>query len=198
MTPPALDHVVRTCLAKKPDRRWQNAGDVARELEWTIDSGVQSDVPRTAATRRRPLVAIGLFLIAAMLGAVVWNFIQPRSQASSPITRFAVLPPPAEQSPGHYWLRDPDKENSTLVLSPDGQYLVYANGTRLYVRSMDQLGWRSIHGTENAEFPFFSPDSLWIGFFAEGVLKKVHVAKGAPVAIADVGVFLDGASWGAR
>ena len=83
---------------------------------------------------------------------------------------------------------DDNVDGALVMLSPDGQTLVYA-GTRdsvrrLYVRPLDSLESRPLPGTEDARSPFFSPDGRWIAFFSGGVLKKVEVTGGAPVSIA--------------
>ena len=71
MTPPALDHVVRRCLAKDPEGRWQTARDLAQELKWITEGGLQAGVPVSAETRRRSRerlawIAAGLFLIGLL------------------------------------------------------------------------------------------------------------------------------------
>jgi eukaryotic-like serine/threonine-protein kinase len=91
-----------------------------------------------------------------------------------------------------------------IAISPDGTRLVYAAGpnvnlTRLYVRAIDGSEARPIPGAERALYPFFSPDGQWVGFSAGGKLKKVSLAGGTPVSLADVfplGVF--GASWSSQ
>jgi serine/threonine-protein kinase len=186
MTPSTLDHVIRTCLAKKPDKRWQTAGDVARGLEWTTEASSQADISSTSRATVRPLVLTGLLLVAAFLGAVVWNLIQPDLLTSSPVSRFIIPLPTEQQSAAH----------STLAISPNGRYIAFVGSSQLYLKTIDQFEARPIPGTENARYPFFSPDSEWIGFFAQGVIKKVLVAGGAPVTISGAPTLLDGASWG--
>lgn len=90
---------------------------------------------------------------------------------------------------------------SMIVSSRDGSLLAYvaATGstTPLVLRRMDRLEAQPIAGTEGADYPFFSPDGEWIGFFAthEGKLKKVSVRGGAPIVLCDAAQSL-GASWG--
>src|SRR6476620_11105389 len=81
-----------------------------------------------------------------------------------------------------------DTRAPALALSPDGQVLAWSAcdaACRLYVRALDQLDPRAIPGTEDASAPFFSPDGRWIGFFAAGKLRRVAVAGGMPVVIAE-------------
>jgi serine/threonine-protein kinase len=89
---------------------------------------------------------------------------------------------------------------TALDLSSDGRLVVYAGttgngGTQLYLRSLDRFDVRPLSGTEGAYAPFFSPDSQWIGFFAEDQLKKVSVSGGKPIALADVANPVGGTWW---
>jgi serine/threonine-protein kinase len=92
---------------------------------------------------------------------------------------------------------------SNLALSPDGSVLVFlalrADGTtRLYTRSLAELTAHELPGTADARGPFFSPDGRWVGFMADGKLKKTLVAGGgSPITLADASDFL-GATWGAN
>ncbi len=94
MTPPLLDHVVRTCLAKKPDTRWQSAGDVERELKWIAEPG--SDADRPEQSFRLSGRAIALALTTLVVGAILGVILRPAPPApeTRPVTRFAVALPP--------------------------------------------------------------------------------------------------------
>jgi Tol biopolymer transport system component len=88
----------------------------------------------------------------------------------------------------------------SAILSPDGtQLALVASGTdrkqRIYVRTLDQSQATALSGTENARDPFFSPDGQWIGFFADGKLKKISVQGGPAVTLCDAGDDRGG-SWG--
>ena len=69
--PPALDHVVKKCLEKDPDDRWQSAHDVASELRWIGDAGSQAGVPTTLSLRRRSRERLAWVLAAAFATAAV-------------------------------------------------------------------------------------------------------------------------------
>jgi Tol biopolymer transport system component len=89
---------------------------------------------------------------------------------------------------------------SSAILSPDGTRLaLVAIGAdekrRIYVRSLDALQATALSGTENARDPFFSPDGQWIGFFADGKLKKISVQGGVAVTLCDA-LTDRGGSWG--
>ena len=201
MTPPPLDHIVKTCLAKDPDDRWQTAGDVGRQVKWIIEGGSQSGVAVAVvpAARQRagwrpalPWMLSALVVSSLITGVAVWSAMRPGPPPPRPATRFAVALPSTDQL-GVSGV-------SGLALSPDGRNLVYRalrDGIfQLYRREMDQLEAVPIRGTEGAQFPFLSPDGESVGFFADGALKKVSLAGGLAVTLCDVpGPRMD-ASWG--
>ena len=102
---------------------------------------------------------------------------------------------PAAASP--LWFSVAAPENAILsgdpalsAISPNGRNLVFvaadSNGTtQLWLRSFEGLNAHPLPGTENAEVPFWSPDSKSVGFFADGKLKKVAISGGAPDALCD-------------
>jgi serine/threonine protein kinase/Tol biopolymer transport system component len=200
MTPPAFERVIKTCLAKDADNRWQSAGDLTRELKWiTEGSSPATFMPDAAPNgilvlgRRMLVVSVGaLLLVAVVTGLAVWN-LKP-SPSPQPITRTVINLPPGQQLA--------DLENGPAVaLSPDGTLLAYVarqGGTQqLYLRAMDSLEARPIFGTNGAISPFFSPDGQWVGFFAGGKLKKVSASGGATQNLGDA-LLPRGACWGRR
>jgi serine/threonine protein kinase len=194
MTPPALEHVVRKCLAKTVDDRWQSAHDLKGELEW-ISQASQQAVALPVRSRRRQLgMLVGgvlLVAIAALATALILLNRQP-NPPSTPLTRFAITLAPGETASLVTW--------PALAISPDGTQLVYIAGRgeskQLYLRSMDHLEVTPLGGTENASSPFFSPDSQWIGFFADGKLKKVNLRGGFPTTLCDATTDDRGGTWG--
>src|SRR4029077_8904379 len=84
----------------------------------------------------------------------------------------------------------------SFAVSPDGTHLAYIADRKLYLRSLDELEWKPITGTEGTIGTFFSPDSHWLGFFANGKLKKVGISGGAQQVLCDAFAPF-GASWGA-
>ena len=200
MTPPALDRLVKKCLAKEPDRRWQAAGDVCDELKWIAEAGSQTTPgsaavsPATGARAGRRVLFLGLgalLVVAVVIGLALWN---RKPTPPKPVTRTVITLPPGQQLAGL-------DSGPVLALSPDGSHLAYVGtqgGTQqLYLRAMDSLEAKPIAGTEGAIQPFFSPDGQWLGFFAAGKLKKVPVSGGATLTLGDA---LDpcGASWGSQ
>ncbi len=199
MTPPALDRVVKTCMAKEPDERWQTAGDLCRELKWIAEGGAQIALSSDANGKdirvmgpRLLILSLGILLLGvAITGVAVWNL---KPKALRPVTRTVINLPPGQQLAG--------LENGPAVaLSPDGIDLAYVarqGGTQqLFLRALDGFEAKPIPGTEDAVNPFFSPDSQWLGFFADGKLKKVSVSGGAVVSLTDSGNIY-GASWGSQ
>ena len=134
------------------------------------------------------LVPWSAAVICALIAAVaVWQLTRVRQPVATAAPRFAVT-----ASPGTVF----DARAPALAFSPDGQLLAWSacdgSGCRLFVRPLDRLDAAPVAGTEDAHAPFFSPDGQWLGFFADGRLKKVALAGGAPVALADAPAVLGG------
>ena len=182
MTPPALDHVVRTCVAKDPDERWQSASDVMRGLKWVTAEGSSATAVSPVKTQSRLVAAIATGIVGALVaGLAVWALVG--SDAAEPTRRVSItLPADAPVTNWHL---------GNLAMSPDGSRLAYVGGPRyqrrLYLRSLDRLEVTPLPGTERALFPFFSPDGEWIGFFESpgGALKKVSVRGGPAIALCE-------------
>ncbi len=202
MTPPALDRVVKRCLAKDPDERCQSAKDLTDELKWIVEGGSQVALAPTAAAKgirslgRRPLIlSMGIFLLgAAIAGMAVWNLKPVPSPTPQPVSRLTIALPPGQQLAGL-------ENGPALALSPDGTHLAYVarqGGTQqLYLRALDSLESAPIPGTEGAFNPFFSPNGQWVGFFTGGALKKVSVSGGAALTLG-VASSPRGANWGSQ
>jgi Tol biopolymer transport system component len=198
LTPPALDHLVATCLAKDPDQRWQAAGDVARDLRWIAqpDARTPSGVASGAAqwSRRAALfIAIAAWIAGGLVGGTaVWK----RTHASAPAPVLQVTRTVETLPAGTALNVDATR---SLALSPDGTRLAYVlrhtDSSQIYIRVLNEFNPRPIAGTEGGETPFFSPDGRWLGFWVQGKLKKVAVTGGAPQTICDSEEVL-GATWG--
>jgi serine/threonine-protein kinase len=184
MTPPALDRLIRKCLAKDPDARWQSAADVADELRWVSEGG--SDVgglgvPTRAGRRTGEFIAWTLAFVLAVLAGLAWLLPDRSAREAGPLHLSLALPGTD--------VVDAGLENLAVALSPDGQSVAYcargAGGISLYLRRLDQRDATRLAGTEDAYDPFFSPDGEWIGFFSGDKLRKVSVRGGVPIALAD-------------
>ena len=182
MSPPALDHVIRRCMAKEPEERWQAASDVMRELKWVTGEGSSEAVLPAVKTQSRhaPGVGVGIVVGVLLAGLGVWSLVDADPPAAVPQHLSINLPAEA-----------PYYGNRLHALSPDGSRLAYVAATddalRLYLRSLDQLDVTPLAGTERAAAPFFSPDGEWVGFFEwpGGKLKKVSVRGGPPMTLCD-------------
>ena len=196
MSPPTLDRVVKKCLAKSPDRRWQSAQDLHDELQWITEAGSQVGAatlavaaPLGAAWRRAmPLVLASLAVGAIIAGLAVWN-LQP-TPVSPPVSRFAIPLPPEDRVEVRF--------RGSVAISPDGSQVVYAGsaaGGQLNLRRLDSPEVSPILGTQGGQAPFFSPDGEWLGFWASGKLMKVAVNGGPALTVCDpCDIF--GATWG--
>jgi predicted Ser/Thr protein kinase len=186
LTPP-LERVIRTCLAKDPDLRFQNALDLKRNLTWALEQ------PIAAKTNRRAWVAAaaGTLVLGALGGWAVSRSLH--APADERVLRVKIDPPPG----GQFVLGG---GAGGLAISPDGKtaaYVAVVNGrTGLWVQPLDGVAARLLPGTENAIFPFWSPDSKSIAFvLGTTKLYRTDVRGGAPVAICDPGVIFTGGSW---
>ncbi len=199
LTPPSLDHVVSTCLAKDPDERWQSASDVMRELQWIAQAGsrASASLPVTARRTNRERLAwmIAMASMAALIAALAVGsvFYFRRAPADTHVYRSSIL------SPVGVSVSAGPPPNARFALSPDGRRLAFvarnADGQeRLWVQSLDGLSAQPLAGTEGASMPFWSPDSRFIGFYASGKVKRIDATGGPPLTLADTGG-RPGATW---
>ena len=178
---PALARTLRRCLEKRPDRRFQSAGDLAFALE-TL-SGADLPAPADAAAPIRSLPARRNWLpwmvaAAVALAAVIYVALSRQRSANDDAMAVLSLLPPEGSSLG------------TFAVSPDGQWLAFTESSsarrQLSIRRLDASAPRRLPGTDGAKDPFWSPDSSSVGFFAEGQLKVIAVAGGPPRSLGSV------------
>jgi serine/threonine protein kinase/Tol biopolymer transport system component len=206
MSPPALEQVIKSCLAKDPEERFQTVHDLKLQLKWIAEASA-SQLAAPAQIRARRVVQKRTLLIAAAVGwilaiAAFVIFLSSRSQledARRPLTAS--------------WQPPPDTEFAGVVigapaLSPDASKLAFLTGdssastrlgytSRLWVRDVAIGTVREVEGIDRPTFPFWSPDGKYIGFFSAGKLKKVALA-GGPVQVLCDAPEGRGASWSPR
>ena len=185
----ALDRVIRKCLAKNPDRRWQTAADLRDELEW-IASGAAASLPVAVPRHRR--AAIGLTAAAALFALLAgWFAWRDWSRPAEQSLWNLSVSPPAETV---FAFNTPQMG---FAVSPDGRKLVFPvlmpKGSQLWLRDLESGSQKPLPGTNEAYEPFWSPDSRFIGFFAGGKLKKMGLS-GSPEAVCNAGE-ARGGSW---
>ena len=183
MTPPALDRVVKTCLAKDPEDRWQSAHDVGTELRWISQAGSEAAIPARATVpqRRRERIWQAVAAAAVVVAAVLAWRSGRRSSSPPPLLRASINLPAGLQL---------DTENASLAVSPDGRRIVIAASgpdarQKLWLRSLDRLEVQPISGTDGATYPFWSPDGRNVGFFAHHKLARIDLATGSVGTICD-------------
>jgi eukaryotic-like serine/threonine-protein kinase len=196
MTPPAFEHVVKTCLQKNPEERFQTAHDVRLQLKWIAEDRPLQSTPFSPAAARHPrerLAWAAAILLAIVAGAVSGIVIARHNQPVR-VIRTVIAPPEGTSFRLTGDLAGPP------VLSPDGAYVAFsAAGSDgkvvLWVRPMDRIEARALAGTENVIFPFWSPDNRSLGFFADGKLKIIDLSGGSPQIVCDAQQGRGG-SWG--
>ena len=187
MTPPALDRIIRGCLAKDPEERWHTAHDVMLQLQWIAEGGSQAGVPAPVVARRknREKLAWGAAAAATLAAAALAVGFMRREPTPPRMLRFEIPTPP-----------DVTAVDAPRI-SPDGKLLAFnatdtSGKTRIWIRPLNALQAQPLAGTEGTTRPFWSPDSRFLGFFAEGKLKKIDVSGGPPQKICDAATGADG------
>jgi len=212
LTPPALNRLVRKCLQKDPDARWQTAADVADELRWlAAGSGAtgKGGAAVVSGRRQRAVWQLAAAVIGALgVGAASGVFLgrwaspwpplpvqHPGPTGISDLVRFSISPPEGTSLYSGGWI-------VPFAVSPDGRWLAFTATTddgrsRLWVRPMRSEAAQAIPGTEDAVAPFWSPTSEWLGFQAMNVWYRVRIPGGAPETISPFRSYTAGISWAA-
>jgi len=186
-TAPLLERIVRRCLAKDPDQRFQTARDLKAALTWAMEQA--SATLAAAHSRDRRWLVAALIVGVALAGMAALGWLRPRPVQPRTVLRWTV---PLAGDPGNSY---------GVAVSRDGArfaYFALADGqSRIMLRSLDQMEARPVYGSEGAMRPFFSPDGRWLAYFTGmgGALKKVAITGGLPVTLCEDAMALGG-SWG--
>jgi serine/threonine-protein kinase len=189
--PPVVTRVLRRCLQRDLKQRLRDIADARLELE---DAATNAEVSAAPKNRdwRRVAKAMAVLALGFGLGALAISMTRAPSELVPPahfVVPFSSTTPLA------------GLDFPSAVISPDGTRVVYVASrggrTELFQRPLNSIDPVPIPGTTNAVGPFFSPDSRWVAFFADGQLKKVNLAGGPPVTLCEAPVGLGG-SWGPR
>ena len=190
LVPEQLDAVLRRCLEKDPERRWQSARELTLELR-----------ALEITDRRAPggeLLAAALVVLALVLVAgAAWLTLRSARPGATPlsVSRLSLNP-----SPGETWVISP--HDPDFAIAPDGERIAYigrrSDETHLVVRRLDEFEGVSLGSFGGAiHYPFFSPDGEWVGFAAGNVLKKAAVDGSVTVTVCALPGYMSGATWSA-
>jgi serine/threonine protein kinase len=169
-TPQNIRFVLRRCLEKERKRRLRDAADVQIEIEEVRDIEAIQTTTSIKQSRMAGIWAVIATILVIVLAAPA--FLYFREQGSEEVIRLQIPVPPM---PNDY----------NMAISPDGRSIAYVaqstgSETMLFIRKIESINPWKLNGTEDAAFPFWSPDSRSIAFFAKGRLKRVDVSGGSP------------------
>jgi eukaryotic-like serine/threonine-protein kinase len=203
----AFEHIVTTCLQKNPEDRYQTAHDIKLQLQWVVSDKLALDkiasekpAPDGASLRssgappeHRPLAWVLVAVAGILLGAVT-GFVLHRSNPSAQSIRTVIDAPPNSN------FRLSDDNAGPPVLSPDGTTIAFTTTgsdgkVQIWVRPMNSLDAHPVQGTDNAIFPFWSPDSRSLGFFADAKMKTIDLNTGSTAVVCDA-LLGRGGAWG--
>jgi serine/threonine-protein kinase len=206
LAPPSLERLVKRCLAKSPDDRWDTAHDVADELRWIAGTGSVTESTRRQPRWKRTLGYAAGAIACVLLGGMVASLMSRRSVApTSRVVRSLLDVQPAEELNGRgaYDVTGPTPGGSRTALAwrPDGAALVFVGRRsgiqQLYVRDLAGDEARALAGTEGARVPAVSSDGRWVAFWASGAIKRIAIL-GGPTSVLATGLAVppDGMAWG--
>ena len=177
MSPPALDHVAKTCLAKDPDERWQTAHDILAELRWIVESGEHTSGTAPSAASGKTKERLGWVSACALAVALIVTVVWSRNSEPPEQTMSFYAPLP-------FSARD-------IAIAPNGHtisvvaFLESARKDAIWIYELGSRSARNLADTEGASHPFWSADGQSLAFFADGRLKKLEVSGGPVQTVCD-------------
>jgi serine/threonine protein kinase/Tol biopolymer transport system component len=184
---PALDRIIRRCLEKNPEQRFQSAKDLSFALDSLSGTTLSGPVQATSAPHRFPRMFPVMIAVAlAAVAVATWFF----AKRPAPQARMQFAIPVAG-------------EVSHMALSADGTMLAFISPDEssgipmLNLQHVGSPGAIVLPGTAGATYPFWSPDGAYIAFFANGKLEKISASGGPPQVLTNV-LAARGGSWGSR
>lgn len=181
-TPAGVARLLRRCLEKDPKRRLHDIADARIDIEEALRAPVSPSLPQ--APRAAPLLRSRRIWIGAAMVAVL--------AALTIVAAIYLHRPPAAMTATRLSLSTPGLLSPQLsaAISPDGRHVAFvATGDSgklmLWIRSLDSMDARVLQGTENAAHPFWSPDGRFLGFLADGKVKKIEAGGGPVHTLAD-------------
>jgi len=183
-TPPAIRRLLARCFVKDPKHRLRDIGDARLEIETArTEKGDRRGFGVAGRQGRQVWRWVGVAVAAAIASVVASSIVVSRNTSTprpTSVARLVVTPPQGEPVA---------IETPAIAISPNGRRIVYVAGRgsrqHLYVHDIDQFASTPLDGTDGASSPFFSPDGQWVGFVANGRLRKVTPYGGPPQTIAE-------------
>jgi serine/threonine protein kinase len=167
-TPQSIRRLLQRCLRKDPRARLRDIGDARIEITDAINN--PEAPPPAARSKERlawPLLA-GVAVVALLAGVAIAHFLKPAEVDPALSVDIAA---------------GPSYMGVSLAISPDGRKIVYSgvfdNHSQLFIRNLDSSDPKPLPGTNSGTYPFWSPDSKKIGFFADAKLKTIDLEKNA-------------------
>lgn len=192
MAPPMFERIIKRCLAKEPEDRWQTAGDLKHAIEWTSEGGSQIGIPRALSARRKRHTTIYMALAALFFITTAYfvytEFTRPVEEKV--VSRFTIELEQGLTRP--YWPR----------ISPDGKLIAFrasdSSGARqIWIRPLNSLESYPLFGTANSNRCYWSPDSKYLIFFDDSKLMKIPVTGGQSQLLCEGTTGAD-CSWGSK
>jgi len=189
LAPPPLERVIKRCLAKDPDDRWQTAHDLLIQLRWIAERGMHEASTAASATQKTSWLvkaAIGAGALLTLIAA--WPaYLHLQGRAPADPFEFRVSVHGMQFQSAAAFAISPDGKMLALIARPNTQ-----EAPSLFLRPVGAVTFRRVAGAEDPSMPFWSPDSKAVGFVADGRLKKVEVAGGSPKDLGEAAGFTGG------